>query len=348
MLYAVVPASPFVWFLSIKHHVPANIATALVLASLVLPILLVQDSTDPTWNAAAMTMRLAAVVRILDCFTMHSIIVHMNGPEFARYLVAFQIPKTLVRLVPARKPSHLETLAVPYSSMSMGYFARELPVAAVKFLVYCGIITYMRTNRAEWNPAHMAMPSSWKDAVDVYLLGLALAMMMDVMVFAALHLNSLVFRTSYYPCMNQPYLSRSVSDFWACRWNLIAQQAFARYIFLPVLAMAGTKRASVVAKAAAALVTFLVSSVIHEWTLKALLANPSSLEQTAFFMVHGIITVLEHVVWTALKAATGIDAAKAVPLPVQIIYSQSVLALTAPLFLNPMIRENLYFKIGFV
>lgn len=65
------------------------------------------------------------------------------------------------------------------------------------------------------------------------------------------------------PVMNNPvFASRSPSDFWGRRWNLLVHNALKNGVFKPARRY--------VSKTAAVAATFLVSGILHEWLLIAL------------------------------------------------------------------------------
>ena len=65
------------------------------------------------------------------------------------------------------------------------------------------------------------------------------------------------------PVMNNPvFASRSPSDFWGRRWNLLVHNALKNGVFKPAHRY--------VSKTAAVAATFLVSGIFHEWLLIAL------------------------------------------------------------------------------
>jgi hypothetical protein len=74
---------------------------------------------------------------------------------------------------------------------------------------------------------------------------------------------SFVWRYEMMPVMNNPvFASRSPSDFWGRRWNLLVHNALKNGVFKPAHRY--------VSKTAAVAATFLVSGIFHEWLLIAL------------------------------------------------------------------------------
>jgi D-alanyl-lipoteichoic acid acyltransferase DltB (MBOAT superfamily) len=155
--------------------------------------------------------------------------------------------------------------------------------------------------------------------------------------------------------MNQPYFATSVRDFWANRWNLIVQRCLRRIVFDPVMGLFGIryplKKGQKVANwklLLAVFSTFLFSALMHEWTMVAIMERSTTWEQMSFFILHGVLAIVESIARKVVLNITGIDLSKSIPHFVQVLYAQVVMVWTAPLFLNPYIREQLYFKYSFI
>jgi hypothetical protein len=177
-------------------------------------------------------------------------------------------------------------------------------------------------------------------------------MLMDVLVPVFIHFVSWIFKTPYVPIMNQPYLATSIRDFWSNRWNVIVQRGFKAALFEPTLKLLGNdlkkgQRIPHIHLAVAGMVTFVFSSLVHEWTLLILLDKHSTREQMCFFIIHGLWTIMEVSIRKAVVKYLKVDLSLVIPRPIQVLYTHLVLMITGPLFMNPYIRENLYFKVGF-
>ena len=85
----------------------------------------------------------------------------------------------------------------------------------------------------------------------------------------------------------------SPSDFWGHRWNLIVHGLLKRGVFKPVYYHSSSKATAVVA-------TFLVSGIIHEWSIHVMAFgaayNPTFGKITGFFLWNGILVLLEHLI----------------------------------------------------
>jgi hypothetical protein len=118
------------------------------------------------------------------------------------------------------------------------------------------------------------------------------------------------------PVMDNPvFASRSPSDFWGRRWNLLVHEALKNGVFKPARRY--------MSKTAAVAVTFLVSGIFHEWLLIALHASSGDCSNcfsvvygsaTIFFAWQGILVSIESLVghWSLF---TKLD--KILPMPVR-------------------------------
>lgn len=337
---------PYLHFLTIKSTTNSILATIpFVLYCVIIPTLRGQSNTAA--GPVALALFLGIPLRMMDAASLGpKIIQKLTFDQYIRYMVAFERPSQ-----GGKEPqSGAEKLSVPYEQQNHEYFKKLVPGFVLKFAVYYVIIKYMRLHRSEWNPKPMEMidhQNPWF-FLDIFMLGLALSLIMDFSIMFAFHLLSFICKTPYVPVMNQPYLATSIRDFWANRWNLIVQRGLRRSVFDPVLLLFGHSKDSKIPKlhlAVAGLVTFMVSSLVHEWTLLILLDHPTTYEQMSFFILHGFITTGE-VAFQHLLRALGLDLKK-IPTILKIMYAQTVLVLTGGLFLNPFIRDKTYFRIGF-
>lgn len=94
----------------------------------------------------------------------------------------------------------------------------------------------------------------------------------------------------------------------------------------------------------AAFATFVYSALMHEWLIYAFIDVPSCGEQMLFFTLQGVMTILEVLVHKAVLSTTGIDLSKSVPWILQVCYTISWFLLTGPLFLNPYIRDKVFYR----
>jgi hypothetical protein len=87
------------------------------------------------------------------------------------------------------------------------------------------------------------------------------------------------------PPHDAPILSRSVREFWSRRWNLNVRDWLYRNCHLP-LARRGFRSAGVAA-------AFLASTLVHFWMVLPPLGFGWALMMAAFFVIEGILTLLE-------------------------------------------------------
>nr|KAJ3408908.1 hypothetical protein HK105_003149 [Polyrhizophydium stewartii] len=96
----------------------------------------------------------------------------------------------------------------------------------------------------------------------------------------------------------------------------------------------------------ASMSAFALSALVHEYTVFVMLDRPTTLEQTAFFLLHGAITVAQVVVGRACRTALRFDPFARVPAWAFIVLNAAVFLATSPLFFNPWFRENLLMKVS--
>lgn len=316
-----------------------------VIVCLIIPLL--RDQTKNAADPVCMATYISFILRSLDASSLDAkTIRNLKFIDYLRFLISFQLPESAGQ--EQKDAKMMEKLSVSHDQQTWGYFAGVLPICFAKFILSLAILKYLKVFRSEWHRNHMEMCNfnDFMSCVDIYLLGIGLLMTMDVSITMVNHFFSLVLQTPYVPMMNQPYLATSIRDFWANRWNLIVQRGLRKLAFQPVLYLLGHRfplgRVPKLHLAIASLATFLLSAIIHEWIILVLLDNPTTWEQFAFFMLHGIITIFEVTFQSFLK---GIIDFNHIPRPIKVLYTQFVLLLTGALFMNPFIREQSYFKI---
>ena len=116
-----------------------------------------------------------------------------------------------------------------------------------------------------------------------------------------------------------PILSRTIGDLWGARWNLTVRNWLFTHLYLPV-----TKWHS---SGAGLAVAFAGSAAIHAWLAAVSLDVRAALAWTAFFLVHGILAIVETRIgierWRPAIART---------------WTLGWCVITSPLFVEPMIR----------
>ena len=86
---------------------------------------------------------------------------------------------------------------------------------------------------------------------------------------------------------------------------------------------------------------------MHEWMVWACFSESTKYEQLIFFTLHGVLAILEVTFKRLLRSSTGFDYNKRVPWILQLLGTQVLLAFISPFFLNQMVREQTYFRLGF-
>jgi hypothetical protein len=324
----------------------------LVLYSIVIPIIRGEDFQGN--NPLLMAAYFSTILRIVDIALMNrSALNSLTYMEYLEYFFAFKLPPAIQKNGDEIGSHNVDKHCVPYESLTIGYFFRVGIQYLAKYAVYAAIIRHLRT-RTHWGLTPTRRIQDYSDlalAFDIHLLGLALSLMMEVLTAIGGHFAALTFKTQYVPIMNAPYLATSVRNFWSDRWNLIVQRGLKRVVFDPTLLLLGHqlpirkgKRISPIHLAFASLMTFVVSGIMHEWTIWINCVQPSRYEQLIYFTMHGFITILEVTFRKLVSAYTGVDLTKAIPYPIQLLYTHIVLMTTSPLFMNPYIREGFFLK----
>lgn len=149
-------------------------------------------------------------------------------------------------------------------SLFPGYFPslrRELPFEGVG---------------QEWFSWQRAMdPAQWRDsALYAFLFQLYLTAYGEGLVFA----TTVLTRRQTEPLMDNPlFESKSPSDFWGRRWNLLIHRGLKNGVYKPVRQQGGAKPLAVLA-------TFVASGLFHEWLLPSVFFDyPNTHGTTTFF-----------------------------------------------------------------
>ncbi|KAI8897067.1 hypothetical protein BC833DRAFT_621591 [Globomyces pollinis-pini] len=272
--------------------------------------------------------------------------------EYINYTLTFQKPKLTNDTDPPKRI--VDEHRVPYKNQDVSHYLKVILKTIVKFLIFFGIVKHLRKSKPNWNPKPFEMTSwnSFENARDVYLLGLALEMFVDAWSTFLCHLASIAFCIPYLPLMNRPYLATSVRQFWSKKWNLLIHHSLRQSIFLPTLRVFGYAKPSSKEKVPlwclmfGSLMTFAFSGLMHEWLIFVIFDTPSCGEQQVFFTLQGILCIMEVVVDNFILTYFKINLSDSIPKPFQILYTTIIITLTGPLFMNPYIREGIYFKTG--
>ncbi|KAF3782657.1 putative long-chain-alcohol O-fatty-acyltransferase 1 [Nymphaea thermarum] len=180
-------------------------------------------------------------------------------------------------------------------------------------------------------------------SIVIFVYSLHLMVTVDGLFVAAAVLARLCLRVELQPQFNRPFLSSSIRDFWARRWNLVVSSTLREAVYQPVRAacrgVIGRKRARDVGVVAA----FLVSGLMHEVLLYYMTCQAPSWEWTAFFTLHGLLAAAEE--W--LEGLLGPGPVGRLPRAVKIGMTLTVLFSTGTwLFFPPVSRHNLDLKVA--
>ncbi|KAI8902212.1 hypothetical protein BC833DRAFT_645476 [Globomyces pollinis-pini] len=352
--------TPLCNYIAIKSTASPFYATLpFIIANIILPLCYRQELVTYSSFIAA-CFYLSITLRFLDvCQLPLNYTQKWNFISYIEYLLTFENKpiksnkKKNHRKKKAAKVVQLtvrEASTVPYHSQTFDYYVSVALKTALKGLIYSAIIVHLIINRSDWQPKNFELFTDFASLRDCYLYGLALSLGMDIFVTFLSHSYSLYFHIPYVPIMNRPYLSTSVRNYWADRWNLIVQTSLRRAVFIPVLRIFGhspdnsKNRIPAWLLMVASLSTFVFSALMHEWLIYLVCDLPTTWEQMVFFSFHGLICLVEVVGRKSVKKLTGVDLAYSIPNFIQVIYATSVLVFFSPWFLNPFIREHTLLK----
>lgn len=126
-----------------------------------------------------------------------------------------------------------------------------------------------------------------------------------------------------------PILSRSVSEFWSRRWNRTIHSWLEENAFRPAMkaVLRRRRRSTQIALAAGVMAAFAASAILHGVPMLVVYAPPYAASMAGFFILHGLIVVLE----------ARLDVAHWRPLAGH-VWTLGIFASTAPLFVEPLLR----------
>jgi hypothetical protein len=150
---------------------------------------------------------------------------------------------------------------------------------------------------AEWYSWQKMMdPAQWRDnAVYASLMQLYLMAYGEGLVFA----TTVLTQRQTEPIMDNPMLeSKSPSDFWGRRWNLLVHRGLKNGVYKPVRKHGGGKPIAVLA-------TFVASGLFHEWLLPSVFFDyPNTHGTTTFFFAwQAMLVAMEALIghWTVFQ-----------------------------------------------
>lgn len=117
-----------------------------------------------------------------------------------------------------------------------------------------------------------------------------------------------------------PFFSESVREFWSRRYNLLISTLLKESIFIP------TRRTLCVSTTVAALLSFIVSGILHGHVAVSAFGASTPLPAFFFFFLHGLACCVE------------VSFPFSVPRPLKIALTQVFIVATAPLYLGLFTR----------
>ncbi|KAK9152702.1 hypothetical protein Sjap_000182 [Stephania japonica] len=99
------------------------------------------------------------------------------------------------------------------------------------------------------------------------------------------------------PHFNKPYMATSLQDFWGRRWNLMASNALRSLVYEPLKRwVSRSEIGAMFPRIIAVMGTFVVSGLVHEIALYYHARTRPSWEMTGFFVLQGLVVIVEIVV----------------------------------------------------
>ncbi|KAK9150070.1 hypothetical protein Syun_008379 [Stephania yunnanensis] len=101
------------------------------------------------------------------------------------------------------------------------------------------------------------------------------------------------------PHFNKPYMATSLQDFWGRRWNLMASNALRSSVYEPLKRLVSSRSHDIGAmlpRIVAVMGTFVASGLVHEIALYYFARMRPSWEMTGFFVLQGLVVIVEIVV----------------------------------------------------
>ncbi|KAI8911788.1 hypothetical protein EDD86DRAFT_203279 [Gorgonomyces haynaldii] len=245
---------------------------------------------------------------------------------------------------------HLDSY-IPYEQLTFSYFMKAIAKSVVIIILFVLNANYMNT-RKDWQPKDFAFSHypTLDDSMMYILLAAELLLFLEIFV----HIYSvyaLVFRGPSIKGMRNPYLSRSVGDFWSNRWNTIVQLELRRGIFDPFASL--FKKRSVWSMLIPAVLTFFVSGLLHEWGIAVMFQKePGHCEllhcgwsMTWFFVASGLLMMVERAIFEIVYRATGFHFERHAPRIIQIPYFVAAFLWIVPLILNNLTKYGIHHRI---
>jgi D-alanyl-lipoteichoic acid acyltransferase DltB (MBOAT superfamily) len=263
--------------------------------------------------------------------------------DYCRYLFAKDLPPGFVRFRTGSgnlETKYLTELKERYAIKNAWQVASFVWNAFFKFYVSLIILAYFKKHRKDWRTTGIIYGTfpSLRSILDCYLLGYALGFTMEAMLGTGMRLIAFALNSSYIPMMDSPYFSSGIREFWRS-WNPIFGSFLQCTVYFPLLRVLDQFKLSKKSKVGlAALMVFLFSGVMHEWTLTGLMRIPVFGYQFCFFMIHGAASCIE----TYLKQYLTVGKSFG------LVYTHLLLGLTSVLFFEPYLHEQLHLSLPWI
>jgi hypothetical protein len=138
-------------------------------------------------------------------------------------------------------------------------------------------------------------------------------------IFGSCGLGALLLGYSLPSMHRTPLFARSLSEFWARRWNIAVSAWLHNFVFRP-LAGRGYARAGIAG-------CFVVSGLFHAWPMLAALGTTAALSTMAFFLIQGALVLVEK----RLRVHTW-------PVALARVWTLTILLASSPLIIDPGLR----------
>ena len=219
---------------------------------------------------------------------------------------------------------------------STRYWFKAIATFLFQFTYFNLIPAYFKVFKADWNPKPFQLLdfTNLDDLLHYYLFTLQLYISINLSRLALAHIIALLFQFPYRQQMIHPWMATSLQEFWGSRWNLTVQSSLKRIAFDPMYTW--TRHTIRLHKNTcfliATLSVFCFSAFMHEWLLIGAL-NTSTLEQSAFFLLHALLLILETLICKVVNVES---------LWARRVLTHLILIYTVPLMLNPYIRNHVF------
>jgi hypothetical protein len=279
--------------------------------------------------------------------------------EYWEYYFTFYTDAMRRQLLKAGKPIGSPLLVMP-QDRTPKYYGRVAYRLFVEYVIY----TLLRWYALHYPPSAPVefdgkLVNLWNLSaiMDQLIAGLTLYVLISMSNTIWFLQMAVILNAPYEPSMASPFLSESIHDFWSKRWNSSIKINLHRLGFKPSMSLLKRLTLKKTEKehgkwtpplwhaAFAAFAAFILSGFIHEWLVLALSTKGGPVgENMLFFMLHGILSTTQ-VMFSKFFHAIG--APLNFPKWISIPFTFCMVLISAPLFLNPWIREDIFSKLKF-